>query len=129
MEAAVTNFLSPGERVMCVSIGNFGERFAKIAQAFGTDLVKVNFDPGTAADPDEIARRLDADRGITTVIVTHNETSTGVTNPLESIASVVKARDKLLIREQLVVRNGRDRCQKSKLEVSRTRSHRPCRLS
>jgi len=97
MEAAVANFLSPGERVMVVSIGNFGDRFAGIAKAFGTDVVKVNFEPGTAADPEDIGRRLDADPAITTVIMTHNETSTGVTNPLEAIARVVKARDKLLI--------------------------------
>jgi aspartate aminotransferase-like enzyme len=97
MEAAVTNFLSPGERVMAISIGNFGERFAGIAKAFGVDVVKVDFEPGTAADPDDIARRLDADPAVTTVIMTHNETSTGVTNPLEDLARVVKEREKLLV--------------------------------
>ena len=97
MEAAVVNTLSPGERAMVVSIGNFGDRFAEIVRKFGVDLVKVDFPPSQAADPDEIARRLDADTSITTVIVTHNETSTGVTNDLETIARVVKERGKLLI--------------------------------
>jgi aspartate aminotransferase-like enzyme len=97
MEAAVVNTLSPGERAMLISIGNFGDRFAAIARAFGVDVVKVDFAPSQAVDADEIARRLDADPAITTVIVTHNETSTGVTNPLERIARVVKERDKLLI--------------------------------
>ena len=97
MEAAVVNLLSPGERAMVVSIGNFGDRFAEIARKFGVDLVKVDFPPSQAADPDDIARRLDADPAITTVIVTHNETSTGVTNDLEAIARVVKDRDRLLI--------------------------------
>lgn len=97
MEAAVANTLSAGERVMAVSIGNFGDRFAEIARRFGVDVVKVDFAPGRAADPDEVARRLDADPAITTVLVTHNETSTGVTNDIESLARVIKAREKLLI--------------------------------
>src|SRR5262245_41156076 len=66
MEGAVVNFLSPGERVMAVTIGNFGERFNGIAKAYGMDVNKVEFEPGTAADPDEIARRLDADPAVTT---------------------------------------------------------------
>jgi aspartate aminotransferase-like enzyme len=97
MEAAVVNMLSPGERAMLISIGNFGDRFTEIARKFGVDVVKVEFPPSQAVDPDEIARRLDADPAVTTVIVTHNETSTGVTNPLEPIARIVKERDKLLI--------------------------------
>lgn len=97
MEAAVVNTLSPGERAMVVSIGNFGDRFADICQRFGVDVAKVAFPMGQAADPDEIAGRLDADPAVTTVLVTHNETSTGVTSDLEPIARVVKERDKLLI--------------------------------
>jgi aspartate aminotransferase-like enzyme len=97
MEAAIVNMLSAGERIMAVSIGNFGDRFAEIARRFGLEVTKLDFPAGTAADPDEIGRRLDADPGITTVLVTHNETSTGVTNDLERIARVVKRREKLLI--------------------------------
>src|SRR5688500_10788943 len=97
MEAAIVNTLSPGERVLSVSIGNFGDRFAEIASKFGVDVVRLSFEMGQAADPDEIARKLDADLAITSVLVTHNETSTGVTNDLEAIAKVVKGRDKLFI--------------------------------
>ncbi len=97
MEGAVVNTLSPGERVLAVSIGNFGDRFAEIAKKFGVDVQKLDFPMGQAADPDEIARRLDSDSTITSVLVTHNETSTGVTNDIEAIANVVKSRDKLLI--------------------------------
>ncbi len=97
MEAAIVNTLSPGEQVLAVSIGNFGDRFASIARAFGVKVTKVDFPGGQAADPDMVAKALDANPSITTVLVTHNETSTGVTNPLEPIAKVVKAYDKLLI--------------------------------
>ncbi|MEA2640881.1 MAG: hypothetical protein QOF51_2275 [Chloroflexota bacterium] len=97
MEAAIVNMLSPGERVLAVSIGNFGDRFTEIARKFGCDVNKLEFPAGQAADPDVVARELDKDPSITTVLVTHNETSTGVTNPLQDLARVIKARDKLLI--------------------------------
>lgn len=97
MEAALVNTLSPGEKVLAISIGNFGDRFASIAKAFGADVTKLDFPVGLAADPTEVARALDANPPITTVLITHNETSTGVTNPLEAIARIVKDREKLLI--------------------------------
>ncbi|MSQ23450.1 MAG: alanine--glyoxylate aminotransferase family protein [Chloroflexi bacterium] len=97
MEAAIVNTLSPGEKVLSVSIGNFGDRFASMAAKFGVDVTKLQIPAGHAAQADAVAQALDADPGITTVLVTHNETSTGTTNPLESIARVVKQRGKLLI--------------------------------
>src|SRR6266545_4395312 len=51
MEAAVVNTLSPGEKVMAISIGNFGDRFAEIATRFGLDVTKVAYPAGQAADP------------------------------------------------------------------------------
>ena len=90
LEAAVVNLFSPGDRVLAVSIGNFGDRFTKIAEAYGTDVQKLKFDNGHAADPDAIAARLKADPSIKGVLVTHNETSTGVTNDLEAIAQAVR---------------------------------------
>ncbi|HEY3116745.1 MAG TPA: alanine--glyoxylate aminotransferase family protein, partial [Chloroflexota bacterium] len=97
LEAAIVNMLSPGEHVLAVSIGNFGDRFASIARAFGVKVTKIDFPGGKAANVDGVAKALDENPDITTVLVTHNETSTGVTNPLEPIAKVVKARNKLLI--------------------------------
>jgi aspartate aminotransferase-like enzyme len=97
LEAAIVNFLSPGETVLAVSIGVFGDRFAKIAQVYGANVKKLRFDDGTPAVPDQIAQALADDPSITTVTVTHNETSTGVTNDLAAIAQVVKAADKLIL--------------------------------
>ena len=97
LEAAVVNSLSPGDKVLSVSIGIFGDRFAVIAQQFGAEVIPLNFEWGKAADVDEIRQALQADPEIKAVLVTHNETSTGVTNDLESISSVVKEFDKLLI--------------------------------
>jgi aspartate aminotransferase-like enzyme len=97
LEAAVVNTMSPGDKVLAVSIGVFGERFAAIAKEFGAEVIPLNFEWGKAADPDAISKALKTDPAIKTVLVTHNETSTGVTNDLAAISSVVKEADKLLV--------------------------------
>lgn len=97
LEAAVVNTLSPGDKVLSVSIGSFGDRFGSIAAAYGAEVEKYALEWGDAADPAEIARRLDANPDIKAVLVTHNETSTGVTNDLETIAKEVRSRDKLIL--------------------------------
>ena len=97
LEAAVVNTLSPGDRVLSVSIGSFGDRLRSIARTFGAEVESYATEWGEAADPAEIGRRLDADPTLKAVLVTHNETSTGVTNPLEAIAKEVRARDRLII--------------------------------
>ena len=98
MEAAIINVLSPGDRVLAVSIGNFGDRFSKIAKVYGAHVTDLKFPEGKAADPAAIRERLQADPAIQAVLVTHNETSTGITNDLEAIARVVKGEfDKLFL--------------------------------
>jgi aspartate aminotransferase-like enzyme len=97
LEAAVVNTLSPGDKVLSVSIGVFGERFATIAQHFGAEVIPLQFEWGKAADIDTIRRALKAEPDIRAVLVTHNETSTGVTNDLAQISAVVKEFDKLLL--------------------------------
>lgn len=97
LEAAVVNTLSPGDKVLAVVTGVFGERFAQIAEAYGADVTRLVFKFGNGADPDKVKQSLDDDPSIKTVLVTHNETSTGVTNDLEALAAVVKKYDKLLL--------------------------------
>jgi aspartate aminotransferase-like enzyme len=97
MEAAVVNTLSPGDKVLVLSIGAFGDRFATIAEQFGADVTRLNFEWGQAVDLDETRRALDADPKIKAVLVTHNETSTGVTNDLAAIGKLVRGYDKLLL--------------------------------
>lgn len=90
LEAAVVNTLSPGERVLGVTIGSFGDRFAKIASAFGADVERFEVPWGEAADPAALAAHLAANPAYRAVLLTHNETSTGVTNPLRELAEVVR---------------------------------------
>jgi aspartate aminotransferase-like enzyme len=98
MEAAIVNVLSPGDKVLAVSIGNFGDRFSKIAKSYGADVTDLKFPEGEAADPAAIREKLKAEPTIKAVLVTHNETSTGITNDIKAIAGVVKGEfDKLLI--------------------------------
>jgi aspartate aminotransferase-like enzyme len=97
LEAAVVNTLSPGDRVLSASIGVFGDRFAAIAKQFGAKVTPLKFEWGKAADVDEIRQALRKEPEIKAVLVTHNETSTGVTNDLAQISRVVKEFDKLLL--------------------------------
>ncbi len=97
LEAAIVNTLSPGDKVLSVAVGVFGERFATIAQRFGAEVIHLRFEWGKAADADAVRQALQAEPKIKAVLVTHNETSTGVTNDLASISSVVKEFDKLLL--------------------------------
>jgi aspartate aminotransferase-like enzyme len=89
LEAAVVNTLSPGDRVLAVSTGAFGDRFAKIAEAYGASVDRVAAEWGWAAAPDEVRERLGAG-GVKAVLLTHNETSTGVMNPIPELAAAVR---------------------------------------
>jgi len=97
LEAAVVNTLSPRDRVLSVSIGFFGDRFGEIASIYGAEVTSLKFEAGKAANPDEIGKALKAAPKIKAVLVTHNETSTGVTNDLEAISKVVRESGKLFL--------------------------------
>jgi aspartate aminotransferase-like enzyme len=90
LEAMVVNFLSPGDKVLVVSIGVFGDRFATIAKTYGVEVTKIDFEWGTAADPNAVADAMRKAGNLKAVCVTHNETSTGITNDLEAIAAAVR---------------------------------------
>ena len=91
MEAAIVNTLSPGDRVLAVSIGVFGERFAKIADAYGADVTRLTFEMGKAADPAQVAAKLSDKGPYAAVLLTQNETSTGVTNDIEALCETIRS--------------------------------------
>ena len=97
LEAAIVNTLSPGDKVLSVSIGVFGDRFASIAQQFGAEVISLKVEWGRVADPEEIGQAIQANPDIKAVLVTHNETSTGATNDLGAISKIVKEAGKLLL--------------------------------
>lgn len=90
LESLVVNTLSPGDRLLVASMGNFGERMAQIGRAFGVDVTQLDFSPGQAVDAAVLAHTLEKNPDIQTVFLTHNETSTGVLNPLQDLARTVR---------------------------------------
>lgn len=90
LEAAIVNSLSPGDKVLMPTAGAFGDRFGDAAEAYGAQVQRLNIEWGQAIDPGLVRRALRQDPEIKAVLVTHNETSTGITHDLESISQVVK---------------------------------------
>ncbi len=99
LEAAIANVVSPGDKVLSVSVGVFGDRFAKIAQAFGADVVKLDFEWGKPADPKVVAERISQPdlSDLKIVLLTHNETSTGVLNDIKELADVIRPTNALIL--------------------------------
>jgi len=97
LESAVVNMLSPGDKVLGISIGIFGDRFAECAKVYGAEVIPLKYVWGQAVNPDDVKKALRDNPDVKAVLVTHNETSTGTTNPLQEIARVVKEAGKLIL--------------------------------
>jgi aspartate aminotransferase-like enzyme len=97
LEAAVVNLTSPGEKALFVSIGSFGDRFAKIGAAYGADVVKVDYEWGQGAQAEDVARALDEHPEARVLFITHNETSTAVCNDIAPIAREARERGRLIV--------------------------------
>ena len=87
MEAAVANLCSPGDRVLVVSAGNFGERWAALAKAYRCDVVALRYAWGETPSADDIESALVDAGGAKAVFLTHSETSTGVVADVREIAA------------------------------------------
>ena len=97
MESAIANLCSPGERVVVVSAGYFGERWAQIAAAYGAEVDELRYDWGEAPPADDLAARLDELGGATAVLLTQSETSTGVVADVQALAAAAKERGTLVV--------------------------------
>ena len=86
-ESAIVNLLSPGERVLAVSQGEFGERWQAMARALGCEVVPLAYAWGESPKPDDLRAALD-ESGARTVFLVHSETSTGVVCDLEPLLAV-----------------------------------------
>ncbi|MDX6583232.1 MAG: alanine-glyoxylate transaminase / serine-glyoxylate transaminase / serine-pyruvate transaminase [Solirubrobacterales bacterium] len=95
MEAMLVNFLEPGDRLVVGVCGIFGARIADAAGRLGAEVVRVDAEPGTAVDRDALAAALEP--GAAALAIVHGETSTGVAQPLEGLAELVRERDALLL--------------------------------
>ena len=89
MESAVANLCSPGEPVLVVSAGYFGERWAGLANAYGADVDHLRYAWGEIPSPADVSARL-RERDATAVFLTHSETSTGVVADLQPFAAAAR---------------------------------------
>jgi aspartate aminotransferase-like enzyme len=96
LESAVANLFSPGDRVVVPVAGYFGERFAKIAEAFGLDVVRLEYEWGRAVPPEDVEKAL-AEAPTKGVLAQHSETSTGVIHDIEGIGRVTKEAGALFV--------------------------------
>lgn len=96
LEAAIVNTLSPGDRVLAVVTGAFGQRFAEIAETYGALVDRIEVTWGQAADPAVVEAKL-AGGGYKALLCTLNETSTGVVNPVQAMAAAAKAAGALVL--------------------------------
>jgi aspartate aminotransferase-like enzyme len=97
LESAVANLVSPGDEVVAAVCGNFGERFAGLAAAYGADVVRLEFEWGQPVDADDLATVLEKHPKAGVVLLTHNETSTGLTNPLRELAHVAREAGRIVV--------------------------------
>src|SRR5438445_8058237 len=88
LESAVANLVSPGDEVIVALSGNFGERFAALAAAYGADVVRLEFEWGQPVDPDDLAKVVERHPQARPLLLTPNKTSTGRTNPRGGPAAV-----------------------------------------
>jgi aspartate aminotransferase-like enzyme len=94
MESAVANLVSPGDRVLVVSAGYFGERWTHIARAYGAEVDELRYEWGGAPAPADLEGRLD---GVSIVFLTQSETSTGVVADLQALAAAAKEAGALVV--------------------------------
>lgn len=97
MEAAVANTVSPGDRVVVVVGGKFGERWSGLCKRYGAVVDEIAVEPGRAVDPEDVRRSLQSGPEARAVFITQNETSTGVEHDVKSVASIVRETSALLV--------------------------------
>jgi aspartate aminotransferase-like enzyme len=90
LEAAVVNVLSPGDPVLAVTMGAFGDRFAKVAEVYGAAVTRLEIEWGDAPRPHAVREAAAAISGLKAVLLTHNETSTGVTSDIPGLAAAIR---------------------------------------
>ena len=92
MDAALSNLINPGDKVLSLVIGNFGERWGKIAESHGAEVEKITVPYGEIINPEVLRERLakDTNKEIKIVTLTQSETSTGAVNDVKALCKIIK---------------------------------------
>ncbi len=96
-ESAIVNLCSPGDRVLAVSAGHFGERWAEMARGFGCEVEQLRQEWGATPSADDLARKLAEIEPVALVFLVHSETSTGVVADVQALAAVAKEAGALVV--------------------------------
>ncbi len=97
MEGSIANLFSPGDEVIAINGGKFGERWGQISEAYGLKVHWLKVEWGKAVEVGAVKELLDANPGIKGVLTQASETSTTVAHPVKEIAALTKDRDCLTI--------------------------------
>ncbi|MBI1352704.1 MAG: aminotransferase class V-fold PLP-dependent enzyme [Acidobacteria bacterium] len=97
MEASVSNLFTPGEKVIVCQAGKFGERWTKMAKAFGLQPVVLEKPYGEPVEPEQVEEALKVNPDATGVFVQASETSTGVAHDVESMGKIIQKTDALFV--------------------------------
>jgi aspartate aminotransferase-like enzyme len=97
MEGCIINLFSSGDKVLVINGGKFGERWGKIAETYGLNVVWHTVEWGKAADPKEIESILAKDKDIKGILVQASETSTTAAQPIEALSKLTRDRDDILL--------------------------------
>lgn len=108
MEAALGNVIEKGDKVLNIVGGKFGERFMQITETHQGIPVELEVEWGHAANPDDIRYILEEEEDIKAVTMVHNETSTGVANPIEEVGKILKDYDALYVVDTVSSLGGAD---------------------
>ncbi len=107
MELAVVNLVAPGEKLLVISHGYFGDRFVDLAKSFGIQVDVLRSEWGQAVPPQDLARKL-AETTYAAVTVTHVDTSTGTCSPVAAYADLLRGRSEMFILDGVCATAGID---------------------
>ena len=101
MEAAVINFFRPGEKVVVVNAGKFGERWSQIANTYGLKVVELKYEWGKSVDIEQLEETLNKHPDAKGVLFQISETSTGAYHDYKAIGEICKDRDTLVVADAI----------------------------
>ena len=97
MEAAVNNCFAPGDEVVFVNGGKFGERWGKLSSTFGLKPIEIKVEWGRAVRPEQVEQALAEHPNAKGVLVQASETSTAAVHPIEQLSAITRKTNALLV--------------------------------
>jgi aspartate aminotransferase-like enzyme len=101
MEAAVVNFFRPGDKVVVINAGKFGQRWGEIARTYGLEVVELSYEWGKSVDIDQLEETLNKNPDTKGVLFQISETSTGAYHDYKAIGRLCKERDCLAVADAI----------------------------